>query len=824
MSTKNGTRNSPSKTPASVQSISLPKIDLSIIESSFAALKPHAPALVKRFYEMLFDENPSVRPLFGDVDMKEQQKKLMSTLVLLVNTVRKPNELKQALYNLGVRHVEIGTLREHYPIVGSTLLRAMSEIAGDLWTDEVSGAWEPLVGFVAEVMLKAHDDAEGTVDANTERLDELQAGYDQLAAALNSTRNALVLINLDLEITYVNESTKKLFRKHLSVFQEAFPGFDPDNLVGQCIDQFHQNPAKQREILADPSRLPFSTDIVVGPLQISLNVTPIIDNSGKYVGATLEWDDVTEVRRQESEVMRLRQSIEGMTLPLLMIDRDLKINYANKASRDLLAAKESVLREVYPGFSADAVIGRCIDDFHANPAHQRKLLGDPSNLPFKTQIQVGPLYFDIQAVAIHDPAGEYVGNALEWRDVTEQVEAQKQIQDLIKEAAAGRLDQRLETSHFEGFMADVGNDVNQLLDAVVHPIRAATKVLSGLSEGNLTQNMEGEYAGEFAELRDAIDGSISHLRKMVGEIRDASGNISTAAQEIAQGNADLSRRTEQQAASLEETAASMEELTGTVQQNAANARQADQLATGAKDQAEEGGDVVGRAVDAMAEINASSKKINEIIGVIDEIAFQTNLLALNAAVEAARAGEQGRGFAVVAAEVRNLAQRSAGAAKEIKTLISDSVEKIQDGSRLVDESGKTLGEIVTAVKKVSDIIAEISAASEEQASGIQQINQAVSSMDGTTQQNQALVEEASAASEQMEDQAKSLEKLMQFFNVGAGSVTKTSPSSVPEVPVGGSNTSASGVGEAESTKAPELVGVGAGGSSAASDETEWEEF
>ena len=255
--------------------------------------------------------------------------------------------------------------------------------------------------------------------------------------------------------------------------------------------------------------------------------------------------------------------------------------------------------------------------------------------------------------------------------------------------------------------------------------------------------------------------------------------MGSAAGQLSQGNDDLSQRTQEQAAALEQTAASMEEMTATVKQNADNARSANQLANGARAQADRGGTVVSEAVQAMQEINESSRKIADIISVIDEIAFQTNLLALNAAVEAARAGEQGRGFAVVATEVRTLAQRSASAAKEIKELIGDSVEKVRTGSELVDSSGKVLAEIVDSVKKVSDIVAEISAASEEQSTGIDQVNNAVTQMDETTQQNAALVEEAAAASKAMQQQAQQLIAQISFFSSSSSSGVAPPPRAMP---------------------------------------------
>jgi len=252
--------------------------------------------------------------------------------------------------------------------------------------------------------------------------------------------------------------------------------------------------------------------------------------------------------------------------------------------------------------------------------------------------------------------------------------------------------------------------------------------------------------------------------KTVTKVLDTSTELTTAIEEISRGNMNLSQRTEQQAASLEETSASMEQMTSTVQQNADNARQAAHLAAEAREKAQRGGDIVSTAIKSMVDINKSSKQVADIISTIDEIAFQTNLLALNAAVEAARAGEQGRGFAVVATEVRNLAQRSAAAAKQIKQLISNSVTKVEEGTQFVNQSGRSLEEIVVSVKKVSDIVIEIAAASEEQAAGIRQVNKAILQMDETTQQNAALVEEATSASEAIRNQARNLRELMAFFD------------------------------------------------------------
>ncbi|MDG6099123.1 PAS domain S-box protein [Alteromonas sp. ZYF713] len=292
------------------------------------------------------------------------------------------------------------------------------------------------------------------------------------------------------------------------------------------------------------------------------------------------------------------------------------------------------------------------------------------------------------------------------------------------------------------------------------------QIMLSMSKGSLVERLEREYEGEFETLAESVNDFVSNLSSIILEIRSGSETINNASNEIAKGNADLSSRTEQQASSLEETASSMEELTSTVQLNADNAKQANGLASEASRVASSGGKLIEQVVGTMADINQSAKKIEDIIGVIDGIAFQTNILALNAAVEAARAGEQGRGFAVVASEVRTLAQRSANAAKDIKGLISDSVSKVESGNELVNKSGDTMRDIVTAIQRVNDIMSEIASASAEQASGIDEINKAVVQMDEMTQQNAALVEQAAAAAESMSSQASQLISRVNFFDIG----------------------------------------------------------
>jgi len=332
------------------------------------------------------------------------------------------------------------------------------------------------------------------------------------------------------------------------------------------------------------------------------------------------------------------------------------------------------------------------------------------------------------------------------------------------------------------FATDITDQINAQV-ALNRAVEQTQAVASAAKEGDLTQRVPlDDKSGQIRELCSGVNALVENMAAVVTQIKDSTMAINTAAREIASGNSDLSARTEQQAASLQETASSMEELTSTVKQNAENARQANQLALGASDVALRGGKVVGEVVGTMSDIQASSKKIVDIISVIDGIAFQTNILALNAAVEAARAGEQGRGFAVVAAEVRSLAQRSAGAAKEIKSLIGDSVEKVGNGTRLVEHAGKTMDEIVTSVKRVTDIMAEISAASQEQSQGIEQVNQTITQMDEVTQQNAALVEEASAAARSLESQAEGLSASVAGFRVSASEQGPMASARTPALP------------------------------------------
>lgn len=597
----------------------------------------------------------------------------------------------------------------------------------------------------------------------------------------------VMVADADLNVVYVNESIKKMLSVAEADIKKDLPSFNARTVVGTNIDTFHKNPAYQRNLLAKMTST-HKAKLSLGGRTFSLILNPINDEKGSRLGYVVEWKDMTaeleaQNREQErqaaerklaDENLRIKNALDNVSGNVMIANNDRQIVYMNTAVAEMLARNESELRKSLPNFDSRKLIGASIDMFHKNPAHQQGLL---SNLrsSYRTEIKVTGLTFGLIASPIVNDKGERLGTVVEWKDRTAEVAVENEVSTIVGAAANGDFSRRISVENKEGFFKLLADNINQLLSTNEVSLGEVARVLGALAKGDLTEKITAEYKGTYGQLKDDSNTTVEQLTQIVTQIKGATGAINTAAKEIASGNSDLSSRTEQQAASLEETASSMEELTSTVKQNAENAKQANQLAIGAADVAQKGGDVVNKVVVTMNAINESSKKIVDIISVIDGIAFQTNILALNAAVEAARAGEQGRGFAVVAAEVRSLAQRSAGAAKEIKTLIGDSVEKVTNGSQLVEQAGKTMSEIVSSVKRVTDIMGEITAASQEQSSGIEQVNTTVTQMDEVTQQNAALVEEASAAARSLEEQAIGLANAVAQFKLAdakaSGSMT-----------------------------------------------------
>lgn len=472
-------------------------------------------------------------------------------------------------------------------------------------------------------------------------------------------------------------------------------------------------------------------------LQASYN--PIIGIDGKVNRIVKFAIDVTDAvkkdaerKKQAEEAVMIKFTLESSTNNLMVADNNGIITYMNPATLELMKHSAETFRSKFPQFDPNNLIGQNFDQFHKSPSHQRNLLGSLKD-KHVTELSLGQMFFRLTANPLFDDKGVRLGTVVEWVDLTEEKMVEDSIRETVESAVSGDVTRRLETTGVKKSAAATMTAINKLLDS---------------------------------------------MNDILLKVREAGETINTAANEISTGNNDLSSRTEQQASNLEQTASSMEELSSTVRQNADNARQANQMSEAASLVAQRGGEVVSNVVSTMGAINESAKKIQEIITVIDGIAFQTNILALNAAVEAARAGEQGRGFAVVAGEVRNLAQRSASAAKEIKELITDSVTKTAEGTKLVESAGATMHEIVTSVQRVTDIMSEITAASAEQSAGIDQVNDAITDMDEVTQQNAALVEEAAAAAESLVEQAQTLMDTVSNFTLkGAPKMhTKTTTS------------------------------------------------
>jgi methyl-accepting chemotaxis protein len=467
-------------------------------------------------------------------------------------------------------------------------------------------------------------------------------------------------------------------------------------------------------------------------------------------------------RQAADETLRIKVALDVTSTNVMVADPEGTIIYCNASVLDMMRRAENDLRRELPGFSAERILGTSFDIYH-----QRNLLvGLTSTL--RTELCLGGHHFVQIACPIINGQGERLGTVVEWQDRTAEVDIESEVAGIIDAAVAGDFSRRLEADRMSGFFRKISQGINDLLEANTRALGDLGAMLERMSEGNLTEKIDTNYQGMLGTLKDDANATVDNLQKIIFSIKDATDAINTAAQEIASGNQDLSARTEEQASSLEETASSMEQITSSVRQNADNSRQANELANHAQQVAIRGGEVVGQVVQTMSAIQQSSSKIADIIGVIDGIAFQTNILALNAAVEAARAGEQGRGFAVVATEVRNLAQRSAAAAKEIKGLISDSVDKVSAGNKLVDQAGRTMEEVVASIRRVAKIMGDISEASREQSSGIEQVSRAVSQMDEVTQQNAALVEEAAAAAESLEEQARSLAQAVAVFRLPGG--------------------------------------------------------
>ena len=469
--------------------------------------------------------------------------------------------------------------------------------------------------------------------------------------------------------------------------------------------------------------------------------------------------DVVEVSRIANENLGVRISLDNVTTGVIIASPSGEISYTNKAMISILRSVQSTVRQRHASFDPEHLIGTHVEVLHGN---SHAML----NSTQQSTVEIGERQFSVVYNPVINSAGVRLGVVMEWEDQTVEVAVQREVKGIVYAAVHGDFSMRLALEGKQGFMRELSEGINRVVETSDQGLQEVGRMLGSLANCDLTDRISNQYSGAFGQLKDDANATSEKLAVVIGQIMESTDAITAAAQQIAAGNNDLSQRTQQNAASIDQTVSSMEELTSTVRHNAENAKQANQLAIGASAVACKGGAVVEDVVATMASINESSRKIVDIISVIDGIAFQTNILALNAAVEAARAGEQGRGFAVVAGEVRNLAQRSAVAAKEIKMLIGDSVKKVEGGSKLVVQAGLTMQEIVSSIKNVTDIMAAITGASQQQSTRIEHINLSITQMDEVTQQNAALVEQAAAAAESLEQQAQNLAESVGIFKTG----------------------------------------------------------
>ncbi|MFO1003282.1 MAG: methyl-accepting chemotaxis protein [Planctomycetaceae bacterium] len=579
---------------------------------------------------------------------------------------------------------------------------------------------------------------------NAPSAQELQLTHE----LLNRVSSAVMVVDMDFIVTYVNEGTKKLFARHVDSFRKLWPNFDPSAIIGTCIDGFHKVPAHQRRLLGDPRNLPFTTDITVGDAKIQLHVTPVMSSTGKPSGFALEWSDVTLLRETAGQVAAIGKaqgvisfSLDGIILSV----NDNFLNATGYRQEELIGKHHSML--VDPEYAAST-------EYRQFWEHLKQ--GQYKAAQFKRVGKNGrEVWIQASYNAILDLNGVPFKVVKYATDITQ---AKKLEFEIAEQQMRTEREERERNERDRQFAEEQQQKVHEVL-----------RVCNSLATGDLTVDVPDLGSDSIGQVAKALGSAIESIRETLSEVNRVTVTVETAASELNDASDAISRGAQHQASSIEETASRVEEITSTVKLNTDNAQQARQFAVGASDVANKGGSVVADAIKGMADINQSSTRIADIITTIDEIAFQTNLLALNAAVEAARAGEQGRGFAVVASEVRNLAQRSASAAKEIKSLIQDSVRKVETGTSLVNQSGKTLEEIVSSVRRVADIVAEIAAASKEQLSGIEQVNKAVTQMDRVTQSNASQTEEMSATAAGLLQHAQQLREVVQRFQLGGAS-------------------------------------------------------
>jgi methyl-accepting chemotaxis protein len=474
--------------------------------------------------------------------------------------------------------------------------------------------------------------------------------------------------------------------------------------------------------------------------------------------------EAAEDQRSAREMLRIKQALDEVRMPVTLANSHRELVYMNVAAKMLWTEMSDELSKRIPNFSIEGMFGQRISTYLETQEDQNTF-SEQSKDPKIMYINLGGKKLRLTVISVYDEQNNYVGRATQWKNITVESAMENQISKIVEDAISGNFRNRVRVDAKGGFFKDIAEGLNILLETCEKSYGDIADVFNALAQGNLNKKITTQYTGDFENIKNNANNTVQKLTEIVELIKNITDSLSSSSKEIAASNHDLSNRTTSQAGALEQTAASMHELNSTVQANTENANYANTFVVNTSDIATKGVKVITRVVDTMQEIHESSRKVVDIISVIDSISFQTNILALNAAVEAARAGEQGRGFAVVASEVRSLAQRAATAAGEIKLLINDSVDKIEDGSKLVLDAGHTMEEIVTSIRTVTQMIADISIASDEQSTGIGQANNAILEMEEMTQQNATLVKQSAATAINLKDQAIALANAVDYFKI-----------------------------------------------------------